>query len=144
MALASSGLLVAACHRDRPPLEVRRVGDLFLVDVQTLGEYKTSVARIRLSRGGEVVWEVEARPPEQQIHTFPVRIGRNPGPLEDCGGGPVMSCDRPQGDDGFSVLVGAQSFVVERGASYLLEIWGSSAPSSRASTNLVTSERAPR
>jgi hypothetical protein len=62
----------------------------------------------------------------------------NPGSLQECGGGPVVSCDRPQVDDQFAVLVGAQSFVVERGTTYLLEIWGSSSRWSRVSTKLVT------
>jgi hypothetical protein len=141
--LALASLAVVACHLpalDRPPLAVRHVGDLFVIDVQTLGEYQTSVARIRLSHGNEVLWEVEfrGRSPGRQIHTFPVRVGVNPGSLQECGGGPVASCDRPQVDDQFAVLVGAQSFVVERGTTYLLEIWGSNSRWSRVSANLVT------
>ena len=37
----------------RPPLRVQRAGDVFIVDVQTLGEYMTSVARVRLRAGLE-------------------------------------------------------------------------------------------
>jgi hypothetical protein len=121
----------------RPPLRVQRAGDLFIVDVQTLGEYQTSVAGVRLSRGGEVVWEIRAAGRVPQISTFALRVGENRG-VPVCGGGPRTSCDGPELLEEYeTVRPTTGSFVIDRGTRYLLEVWGSDSRWSRTSTTII-------
>ncbi len=121
----------------RPPLRVQRTGDLFIVDVQTLGEYQTSVAGVRLSRGGEVVWEIRAAGRVPQIWTFGLRVGENRG-VPVCGGGARTSCDGPELlEDYETVRPTTGSFVIDRGTRYLLEVWGNDSSWSRASTTII-------
>jgi len=120
----------------KPPLEVQRAGDLFIVDVQTLGEYKTSVARVRLRAGDEVVWEIRATGRAPQIWAFGLRVGENRG-VPACGGGPRASCDGPELLDGYQQMGPSTAlFVLERGRRYLLEVWGNESGWSRASTTI--------
>jgi hypothetical protein len=120
----------------RPPLQVQRAGDLFVVDVQTLGEYMTSVGRIRLRTGDEVVWEVRARGRVPQIWTFGLRVGEN-SRVPVCGGGPRTSCEGPEILEGYQqVSPSTASFVLERGRCYVLEVWGNESWWSRASTTI--------
>jgi hypothetical protein len=123
---------------DRPPLRLSRMGDTFVVDVQTLGEYQTSIARIRLTRGQEIVWEATARERAAQLHTFGLRIGSNPGVPQECAGGHRSACDRPRASEGFVVLTpaGDGAFRIDPGANYELEVWGSTSPWSRVAVRL--------
>jgi hypothetical protein len=137
VAVALLGLGTSNGGCERPPLHVRRTGTTFVIDVQTLGEYKTSVRRIRLTRGREVVWEVMARDRTLQLHTIGLRIGPNPGAPQSCGGGQPTACDTPEADDRFVVITPASgTFRLEPGNEYELELWGSGSRWSRASTRL--------
>jgi hypothetical protein len=130
------GVATLACTR--PPLRVHRVGDQFIVDVQTLGEYPTTVTSIRLRRGDEVVWDVKARE-KVQIHTFRLRVGSNPSVPVACGGGPPPACDHPEPLDGYvATRPESGSFAIERGSRYRLDVWGSSSGSwwSKASASI--------
>lgn len=135
LALSVAGS-VTGC--DRPPLRLVRMGDTFLVDVQTLGEYQTSVARIRLTRNEEVVWEAKAGDRAPQLHTFALRIGTNPGLPQECGGDPRSPCDTPWSAHGFDVVTpaGGEAFRIDPGADYELEVWGSRSRWSRAAVGL--------
>jgi hypothetical protein len=130
------GGFVIGC--DRPPLRLSRTGDTFLVDVQTLGEYQTSVARIRLTRGQEIVWEATARDRAPQLHTFAFRVGSNPGLPQECGGGPRSACERPRASEGFVVVIpaGSGAFRIDPGANYELEVWGSRSRWSRVAVTV--------
>jgi hypothetical protein len=135
VALLGLGMSITGC--ERPPLHVRRTGATFVIDVQTLGEYQTSVRRIRLTRGREVVWEVVAREPTPQLHTLGLRIGANPRAPQLCGGGQPTACDTPEADDRFAVITPANgTFRLEPGNEYELELWGSGSRWSRASARL--------
>jgi len=135
--LIAAVALLALGGCERPPLHVRRAGNTFLIDVQTLGEYQTSVRRIRLTRGHEVVWEAMARDRTPQLHILGLRIGPNPGVPQLCGGGQPTACDTPEADDRFVVITPASGgFRLESGNDYELELWGSDSRWSRASASL--------
>ena len=79
MALMSSLLLsVVACLA--VPCEIKAQGKAVRVDVSTLGEYPTSVSRIRLLEEGAhiVLWELAAGARVPQIWGFTLREGTNP------------------------------------------------------------------
>lgn len=122
-----SGILVlAALGCGRPPLRVQALAEGFRVDVQTLGEYQTTVKHIRLTCAGDVVWDVKASNPSPQIHYFTIRTGTNP-----CYPGDV-------GEPEYRVVVPdhCQGFRVESGAQCQLEVWGGDSALSRAETTL--------
>lgn len=120
----------------KPPLRIARTGDLFIADVQTLGEYKASIARIRLRREGEVVWEVKAAGHVPQIWTFGLRVGENRD-VRTCGGGAPQSCDGDLLRETYqTVQPRTGSFVIEHGAPYVLEVWGSDSWWARTSVAL--------
>ena len=111
----------------RPPLRLASDAQGIHVDVQTLGEYPTDVARVRLidRSTGEVVWEV--RSDAAQLSTFDLRVGDNPITPSNVAWG------------SFEVVVPkhTKSFRIERGRSYTLEIWGTSLPITRTRTEFT-------
>jgi hypothetical protein len=109
---------------DKPPLRVRRVDGWIIVDVQTLGEYETTVAEMRLSRGHEVLLQLEARGEPTQIHTIGLPVDVSGGVPVSCGGQETR-CERPLPLEGYVVTRPASgSFALESGARYRLEVWG--------------------
>ena len=69
-------VLVLCCA---PPLRVIRDGQSVIIDVQTLGEYGTSISRIRLTNATTktVVWELASKSGEPRIWTVKVQPGSN-------------------------------------------------------------------
>jgi hypothetical protein len=128
--------LAAGCGR--PPLRVQPIADGFVIDVMTLGEYQTTVERIRLLRHGERVWEAEARPgTRHQIWTFLVRTGANGGEVLDCGG-TGRECPSPEPYGDFAcVFPPGGGFAIQRGEVYELEVWGGTSWLSRARVELA-------
>src|SRR6266849_6913643 len=61
------------------PFEIKIKGERAKVDVSTLGEYPTSVSRIRLSEqdSGKVLWELTSGHRSPQIWGFTLRVGAN-------------------------------------------------------------------
>ena len=102
----------------QPPLRLVNDSNGIHVDVQTLGEYPTDVARVRLldRSTGAVIWEI--RSDGAQLSTFDLHIGENP----------LMPSNIAWGS--FKVVVPgrATSFRIERGHAYTLEVWGTSLP----------------
>jgi hypothetical protein len=92
-----------------------RTGSEITVDVQTLGEYPTTVKRIRLSERNRsaVVWEVAASDGTPQIHLFTLKPGDNPALLE-----------ANSGSYRVVVPVARPLFLLKKGAKYRVEIWG--------------------
>ena len=86
-----------------------------MVDVQTLGEYPTTVDRIRLSdmKQSTIVWELVALNGDAQLHEFTLKAGENPTlPDSDYGKYRVIAPE------------GADRFVLRRGTKYRIELWG--------------------
>ena len=98
----------------RPPLTLSTdAAGVITVDVQTLGEYQTTVARIRVveEKTGAVVWEVRAKG-IVQIHTFQLRPGAN---RADLAGAAAR----------FEVVTpSAETFTLIPGQRYTIEVWG--------------------
>ena len=138
MGIAGALTVVSMCGA-RPPLHVRHLGDEVVIDVQTLGEYQTTITRIRVSEKGRAVWEVKAADRAPQIHTFGLRLGVNtPVPIS-CGGGSPSSCGGKEAYDGFVVVSPSPwaQFYLERGKEYEVEVWGSYSWWSKASASFT-------
>ena len=79
-ALLLIGVWVAAelgCRK--PPLRVITTSSGVTVDVQTLGEYQTTINRVRLTdvERRSVVWEIMAQGGTAQFHAFSLVAGSN-------------------------------------------------------------------
>jgi len=77
LGVAAVATLTIALLHYRPPLRISKGVQGVHVDVQTLGEYPTDVAKVRLIDGsnGAVVWEV--RSDAAQLSTFDLNVGEN-------------------------------------------------------------------
>jgi hypothetical protein len=95
-----------------PPLRLVQTGTQITVDVQTLGEYPSTVNHIRLSEVSQsaVLWEVQG---DAQIYNFTLKMGENPALLDADRG--VYRVVTPQG---------VERFVLRRGTTYRIELWG--------------------
>jgi len=106
-----------ALRWDAPPLRLVRTRTEITVDVQTLGEYQTTVSRIRLSdiNQSAVVWELATANGTPQIHEFTLKPGENPALLESSPGT-------------YRVVVpaGGNLFLLEKARKYRIELWGGS------------------
>ena len=115
---------IAACA-NAPPLSIKSEKGGVVVDVQTLGEYRTSVSRVRLTDTGtgEVLWELTARDGEPQIHEIALRPGANSAEIPSVSAGT------------FKVVVpsGSNSFALPSGGKFLIEVWNPSGAHSSAS-----------
>ena len=110
---------LAGC--DRPPLTIHTQPGAVVVDVQTFGEFSTSVSRLRLQRGDEVLWDVEAVLQVLQIHSITLQEGSNRSQLPGV-----------QGQYRIRVPANGVPFQLESGVTYTIEVWGESR-SARAS-----------
>lgn len=108
-------LWCAACT-GAPPLRLVQEGGVVTIDVQTLGEYQTTIRRIRLTehREDRVVWEVVATSGTPQIGTLTLKGGKNPTAVANVQSGQYRVLT-PQGAD---------SFLLKGGTQYLIEMWG--------------------
>ena len=124
-ALLGCLILVVACF-GKPPLRISNVDRGVRVDVQTLGEYLTTVKRIHLTNAstGETVWDLRAAPGSQgpQIWTFTLREGENPAQLTDI----------QYGRYDVAAPRGRTSFTLARGIEYEVAVYGESGRASRA------------
>jgi hypothetical protein len=125
--VASVFLVWIAVRRNAPPLRLVRAANEVTVDVQTLGEYPTTINRIRLlDANRSVVWEVVAQNRDAQLRMLVLKSGKNPSLVEaDHGAYRVVA---PTGGD---------SFVLSHGTKYKLELWGGSGVFSRSSATFV-------
>lgn len=118
-------ILVVACS-GKPPLRISAVDRGVMVDVQTLGEYLTTVKRIHLTNAatGATVWDLRAARGSQgpQIWTFTLREGENPVQLTELEFGRY---------DVFAPR-GCTSFTLARGIEYEVAVYGESGRASRA------------
>jgi hypothetical protein len=87
-----------------------------LIDVQTLGEYPTTVNRIRLTEvsSGRVVFEVLPKDRTPQITTFPLAAGENSADILDAQHGTYRTVIPSAG----------RTFSLRPGEEYKLAMWG--------------------
>src|ERR1700730_4100303 len=114
LTLAALVIVLCACQLVwKPPLRVHCVRGGVILDVQTLGEYQTSISRIRIvDSHGETVWEVEARARIPQLHEVSLHCGSNPVRI-------------PEFDEfGVVVPTSSDSFVLKSKEDYTAEVWG--------------------
>ena len=106
-------LLTFSCSLG-PPLTVTVHDGMAEVDVQSLGEYLTPVAKISISSAqeGHVIWEV-VNPRSSPIDGFQIAVGENPVLLQHLD------------DFGFRVHVpsNADTFELRPGIEYVVAVW---------------------
>jgi len=108
-----------------PPLRVEQSGSTLTAHVETLGEYQTTVGRVRIqeSQSGKIVYESVAAQRAPQIFNFKLVGGENSTLL--------------LGDDSDSYRViephAGRTFTLQRGIRYRLTVWGDTWTFSRAS-----------
>lgn len=107
-----------------PPLRVKGDKDGLVVDVQTLGEYQTTVTRVRFSDAatGTVLWEVSAKSGEPQIHEFALKPGVNSSRIASAATGTLETV----------VPAGPETITLARGQVFRIEVWGKSGQPSSA------------
>jgi hypothetical protein len=123
-----SAFLTIGCG-DKPPLRLKQADGKVYIDVQTLGEYQTTVARIRLTDGAtdNVLWELQAAGGIPQIHGFALAGGRNSVVLRDVASGTYEVV----------VPIGRDFFELTTERKYRLQIWGSDLNEVPAETEII-------
>lgn len=128
-------LVVTSACDGRPPLRLHVSVRTVLIDVQTLGEYPTSVARLRLldDQNNTVVWEIASNGSAPQLARFSLGIGDNPVQLPDVCSGTyrVVAPDAP-------------TFVLQAGRTYRIDVWGTGTLLSRRTATFVLGQTGGR
>lgn len=103
---------VFACSR--PPLHVLQEGPFMVIDLQSLGEYPSDVAGIRLIEASrkEVVWEVKGRD-RAQVGRIRLIVGENP----------TLPTDVRHGTYELITPAGKTTFTIAPGTRYVVEVW---------------------
>jgi hypothetical protein len=120
IALVVSSLLVLALtislRSGRPYIKVTHDKSSVVIDVQTLGEYPTTVSHLRLKEvsSGNVVFELLPKDRVPQLTTFPLAVGNNS----------VDIVDAQFGTYGIAAPNIGSTFFLRPGADYDLSIWG--------------------
>ena len=108
-------LIVTGC-RSKPQLKVVTAVDSVVVDVQTLGEYPTTVTHVRLTEAnGPTVWEIRAEQGTPQIHKLTFVPGMN-----------VATLAHPDSGQYEVIVPKENSFVLDPNKTYTVELWGAS------------------
>lgn len=125
--LVAPVLVITACS-GAPPLRVTHDNGKVVVDLRTLGEYQTTVSRLRLADAGNdaVVWELRVRSGEPQIDEIVLTPGANSSMLRGVQAG------------AYEVVVpkNSETFVLERSRMYTVEVWGKTGRSARGTFSL--------
>lgn len=118
IAIASTLMSVGLIGCGRPPLRVSEQGQTVIIDMQSLGEYPSNVARLRLveAKRNRVVWEIKGRG-EPQLGRLRVNAGPNP----------VQANDVRHGIYDVVVPSGSETFTLQPGERYVVEVWGNDA-----------------
>jgi hypothetical protein len=100
------------------PLKVRATHDKVIVDVQTLGEYPTTVNRIRLTGpGAEPIWEIRSKSGLTQIWTLTFLPGPNSVDMAETSHGEyIVLIPQP-----------SKTFELKRKTEYVIEMWDENA-----------------
>jgi hypothetical protein len=121
-------IFIVACHR--PALRVTQHGSSITVDAQTLGEYPSDVARLRLTDASthRVVWEVKGHD-DPQLGKVVLKVGENP----------VVVGDTRHGTYDVVAPIGKQTFTLAGGGKYIIEAWGRDGnPNTKRETEFTT------
>lgn len=100
----------------RPPLFVRQENDTIIIDVATLGEYSSTVKRLRITNQstGSVVWEIVASAGTPRLWKIELYLGSNPNRAPKAIRGSFTVISSPD----------AETFILESGVKYKVEAWG--------------------
>jgi hypothetical protein len=122
------GLLAAVGCFKRPTLRLENSGSSVIVHFETLGEYPTTVRRIRLrdASSGKVIFELLTESGTPQIYSFRLSVGENSTHVADPEHGSYRVAE-PRGKNTFSL---------QPGVHYRLTIWGNGWPSSETDLKL--------
>jgi hypothetical protein len=108
-------MLFAGC-RSKPPVKIVTADGSVVVDVQTLGEYPTTVTHVRLTEAnGPTVWEIRAEQGTPQIHNLTFAPGANP-----------VTLAHPDSGQYEIVVPKGSSFILDPNKTYTVELWGAS------------------
>jgi hypothetical protein len=118
-----AAVIWTAIRWNAPPLSILRDGSDVVVGMGSLGEYPTTVARMRLSEmnSGKVVWEVRSENSTTQLHGFRLSAGQNPTDIGTYHGRYHVAVPERSG-----------SFELRSGVKYRLEAWGGKTIASRS------------
>lgn len=123
--IALSGVVFSGCEL-APPLRISSDGAAVVIGVETLGEYPTSIKRIKISeaRSPRTLLELRAdgdRSP--QIWNITLGLGENS----------ISSLDLPE-PELYRVVAPStgSSFILTTETTYLVEVWGESGKSTSA------------
>jgi len=122
--VAVLSLISLALRWHAPSLYIGHNGPTVSINVSTLGEYPTTITRLRLSdfNSKRVLWEVEAKDGEAQSHGFTLHKGENATePATDFGGYQVVTPSR------------SATFTLSSGREYKIEAWGGRSNLTRSS-----------
>lgn len=115
---ATTGLLLLGCHfacGNKPPVRVAIWGDTAKIDVETLGEYPTTIVHVRLQDGEShgTVWEIEANSGTPQLHGLTLKQGDNS----------VFLAAPSTGTYEVVYPLHSKVFHLKQGVRYKLELW---------------------
>jgi hypothetical protein len=122
-------MVVIACSR--PPVHVLQDGPIVVIDMQSLGEYPSDVAGIRLidAFSKDVVWEVKGHR-RAQLGRITLTVGENP----------TLPADIRHGTYEVLKPAGEQTFTLAPSTAYIVEVWASAnRPNSKRTAQFVTS-----
>ena len=127
--VAATGVILTAIiglRWDAPPFRVNHEVDRVVVDVQTLGEYPTTIHEIRLVdlSNEAVVWQLRADSGTPQIHRITLSVGANAAQIQT-----------PTGSYRVVVPSTGARFVIRRVTRYRIEVWGAPSKFSRQSAD---------
>ncbi|HWR34975.1 MAG TPA: hypothetical protein VN622_03775 [Clostridia bacterium] len=133
IALTILALMFGAGCSHKLPLRIVQSGDKVTVDVQTLGEYQTTVKRIRLvnKTSRAVVWELKTQSGTPQINQIELKVGENPVALTGVASG-AYAVVTPTGIAAFSLSLDVD---------YEIQLWGEDLESSKATGTFRLADR---
>jgi hypothetical protein len=104
-------------------LRILQSGGKVTVDVQTLGEYQTTVKRIRLvnKESRKVVWELKTLTGTPQVNKIELIEGENPVNLTGVASGSYV----------VATPTNSAVFLLLSGIEYEIQLWGGESDSSR-------------
>jgi hypothetical protein len=122
-------VVLAACGR--PPLRVIQHGTSITIDMQTLGEYPTDVARLRLidASANCVLWDIKGCN-DPQLGTIVLTVGTNDANVKDVRHG------------SYDVITprNAKTFEIRPGTRYIVEAWRYPLRFSKANAGFMTAK----